>query len=1078
MTQMTTKLGTEGIIGWFARNHVAANILMFGIIGLGLYSGLNIRQQTVPDFDINYVNVRVPYLGAAPEEVEEGVVIKIEEAIQDTKGILKIKSNSSEGLGTVRAEVELGADINEVLNEIKAKVDAISTFPDLTEKPVVYKVEIPTGILFVSIYGNLDEYQRKDIAQSVKDELLDYPEIKSINMMGDRSYEISIEVTENTLREYDLTMSEISQAVRASSIDLPGGRIRTEGGDILLRTKGQVYTGEEFGNLVLRTYPDGTRLLLSDIASIDDGFVESESWGRFNGQPTLDMEILAASAENEIETADRVKEYIKERSSSLPEGVEMEVWGDRSIYLQDRLNMMQKNMLQGAILVFIVLSLFLRLKVAIWAVIGIPIAFFGALWLMPIGPWPVTINMISLFGFIMVLGIVVDDAIIIGESIYTKIRADGHTIDNVILGAKKVALPATFGVLTTIAAFAPMLFLSGFGGPFFKAMSVVVILCLIFSIIESKLILPAHLAHANIPDIDEDMIFSSYYNIPWYKRPSRFFQRVNRIVQRNLQNIIQNKYAPLIKKALQNRGLTATTFLAALILIVGVLNSGITRFVMFPEVPGDYVVVELTMVDGSPFESRDKVLNKLEQHAMDINDEWLQENPNDLPPINKLGVYTGGMTEMGVPYGGSNIGLLVAELPFENRKVSVLDIENMWRSRTEDMPGVKKLTFDSGRNIGGGSAISFNVIGQNINQLEKATKALENKLREYNGVYDIRSSLSIGGEEIKLDVKPEAETLGLSMASVGRQVRQAFYGEEAQRIQRGKNEIKVMVRYPEKDRQSIANLETMRIRNNSGDEIPFSTVATANFGQAYSRIDHEDGDRVVTVSADADSASVEPRVVLADITNNFIPLLEEQFPQLEFDLEGSSSETSKLVQELTAASIAALFLIYALIAIPLRSYMQPLIIMSVIPFGLIGAVIGHIVLNEAMSMFSLFGLVALAGVVVNDSLILVDFINKAREEGMGIIEAVTESGKQRFRAIILTSLTTAIGLMPIMLETSTQAQFVIPMAISIAFGIVFATVITLFLVPCLYVLQDDFINRVRSLNRPTAFSSDENITSY
>ena len=1078
MNQMTNKLGTGGIIGWFARNHVAANILMFGIIGLGLYSGLNIRQQTVPDFDINYVSVRVPYLGAAPEEVEEGVVVKIDEAIQDTKGILKIKSNSSEGIGSVRAEVELGADINEVLNEIKAKVDAISTFPDLTEKPVVYKVEIPTGILFVSIYGDLDEYQRKDIAQSVKDELLDYPEIKSINMMGDRSYEISIEVTENTLREYDLTMSEISQAVRASSIDLPGGRIKTEGGDILLRTKGQVYTGEEFGNLVLRTYPDGTRLLLSDIANIDDGFVESESWGRFNGQPTLDMEILAASAENEIETADRVKEYIKERSASLPEGVEMEVWGDRSIYLKDRLNMMQKNMFQGAILVFIVLSLFLRLKVAIWAVIGIPIAFFGALWLMPIGPWPVTINMISLFGFIMVLGIVVDDAIIIGESIYTKIRADGHTIENVILGAKKVALPATFGVLTTIAAFAPMLFLSGFGGPFFKAMSVVVILCLFFSIIESKLILPSHLAHSSIPDIDEGVIFSSYYNIPWYKRPSRFFQRANRVVQRNLQNIIQNKYAPLIKKALQNRGLTAASFLAALILIVGVLNSGITRFVMFPEVPGDYVVVELTMVDGSPAESRDKVLNKLEQHAMDINDEWLQDNPNDLPPINRLGVYTGGMTEMGTPYAGDNIGLLVAELPFNNRKVSVLDIENMWRSRVEDMPGVKKLTFDSGRNIGGGSAISFNVIGQNINQLERATKALENKLREYNGVFDIRSSLSIGGEEIKLDVKPEAETLGLSMASVGRQVRQAFYGEEAQRIQRGKNEIKVMVRYPEKDRKSIANLETMRIRNNFGDEIPFSSVATANFGKAYSSIDHEDGDRVVTVSADADSTSVEPRVVLADITNNFIPILEEQFPQLEFDLEGSSSETSKLVKELTVASIAALFLIYALIAIPLRSYVQPLIIMSVIPFGLIGAVIGHIVLNEAMSMFSLFGLVALAGVVVNDSLILVDFINKAREEGLDILEAVAESGKQRFRAIILTSLTTAIGLMPIMLETSTQAQFVIPMAISIAFGIVFATVITLFLVPCLYVLQDDLINRVRSLNRPPALSADENVISY
>ena len=1067
------KSNNEGIIGWFVRNPVAANLLMFAIIGLGLYSGINLRKQTTPDFDINYVSVRVPYLGAAPEEVEEGVVIKIEEAIQDTKGILKIKSSASEGIGSVRAEIEIDADINEVLNEIKAKVDAISTFPDLTEKPVVYKVEVPTGILFVSIYGDIDEYQRKDIAESIKDELLDYPEIKSINMMGDRPYEISIEVTENTLRKYDLTMSEVSAAIRQSSIDLPGGRIRSDGGDILLRTKGQVYTGEEFGDLVLRTYPDGSRLLLSDIANIDDGFVESKSWGRFNGKPSLDMEILAAQAENEIETADRVKEYIKKRSSTLPDGVQMEVWGDRSIYLQDRLDMMTKNMTQGAILVFIVLSLFLRFKVALWSVIGIPVAFFGALWLMPIGPFPVTINLISLFGFIMVLGIVVDDAIIIGESIYTKIRADGHSVENVIKGAKKVALPATFGVLTTIAAFAPMLFVTGFGGPFFKAMSVVVILCLFFSIIESKLILPAHLAHANIGEIDEDEIFSPYSSVAWYKWPKKLFQRANRSVQKNLHVIIKYKYAPLIRRAVENRGLTVTFFFSALIIIFGILNSGLTRFMIFPQVPGDYVVVELTMVDGAPAELRDKVINTIEQHALDLNEEWLMENPNDLPPINKLGAYTGGMTELGTPVGGDNIGLLVAELPFDDRKLSVLEVENMWRARVEDMPGVKKLTFDSGRSIGGGSDLGFNVIGQNINELEQASKALENKLKEYNGVFDIRSSLSVGGEEIKLDVKPEAESLGLSMASVGRQVRQAFYGEEAQRIQRGKDEIKVMVRYPEEDRKSIGNLESMRIRNDLGDEIPFISVASATFGKAYSKIERENGDRVVTVSADVDSGSVEPRIVTADITNNFIPKLRDQYPQLEFDLEGTSSETVKLINELTVASIAALFLIYILIAIPLKSYLQPIIIMSVIPFGLIGAVIGHIVLDEAISMFSLFGIVALAGVVVNDSIIMVDFINKAREAGRSIVDAVVESGTQRFRAIVLTSLTTAAGLMPIMTETSTQAQFVIPMAISIAFGIVFATVITLFLIPCLYVILDDLINFLQSF-RSIAPAQDSN----
>ena len=682
---------------------------------------------------------------------------------------------------------------------------------------------------------------------------------------------------------------------------------------------------------------------------------------------------------------------------------------------------------------------------------------------MPVGPFPVTINMISLFGFIMVLGIVVDDAIIIGESIYTKIRADGHSIENVIKGAQKVALPATFGVLTTIAAFAPMLFVTGFAGPFFKAMSVVVILCLFFSIIESKLILPAHLAYAKIDEINEEEIFSPYSNIPWYKRPSRLFQRANRLVQNNLHSIIENKYAPLIEKAVRNRGLTIATFLSALIIIIGILNSGITKFVLFPEVPGDYVVVELTMIDGSSAESRDEVINRIEQAALDINDEWLEKYPNDLPPINKMGAYTGGMTELGTPVGGDNIGLLVAELPFENRKVSVLELENMWRDKVEDMPGVKKLTFDSGRNIGGGSSISFNILGEDIKQLEEASKQLERKLTEYEGVFDIRSSLNVGGEEIKLDIKPQAESLGLSMASVGRQVRQAFYGEEAQRIQRGKNEIKVMVRYPEEDRTSIGNLESMRIRNNNGDEIPFSSVATANFGKAYSSIIRENGIRVVTVSADADSSTVEPRRVISDITENYIPEMRDKFPQLKFDLEGSSSETVKLVQELTNASIAALFLIYILIAIPLKSYLQPIIIMSVIPFGLIGAVIGHIVLNEAISMFSLFGLVALAGVVVTDSIIMVDFINKARQEGMDIIQAVVNSGTQRFRAIILTSLTTAIGLMPIMTETSAQAQFVIPMAISIAFGIVFATVITLFLVPCLYVLQDDLILKLKSL---------------
>ena len=493
----------KGLIAWFASNHVAANLLMLLILSLGIVSTLSIRKQSLPDFETRTVTVTVPYLGAAPQEVEEGVVIKIEEAIQDIGGIVELTSQAREGSGTVTAEVGAGEDIDQILNEIKNRVDAISTFPGLTEKPIIAKNEIELPLILLALHGDLDEYARKSLAEEIRDDLTAMPAVNQVEFLGDRDYEISIEVSERTLRRYGLTMNEIAQAIRQSSVDLPGGTIKSSGGDILLRTEGQVYTGLDYADVVLRTRPDGTRLLLGDVARIDDGFVEEEGFGRFNGNPSAILRVLAGAQENELTTTRLVREYVEERADNLPDGVYLETWVDRSIYLQDRLDMMLKNMGQGALLVVIVLALFLRFKVALWVIVGIPIAFFGALWLMPHGPWPVTINMISLFGMILVLGIVVDDAIVIGESIYTKIRADGHSLDNVIRGAKKVALPATFGVLTTIAAFSPMLFVGGDVGPFFEAMSVVVILCLLFSLVESKLILPAHLAHANIKQVDE-----------------------------------------------------------------------------------------------------------------------------------------------------------------------------------------------------------------------------------------------------------------------------------------------------------------------------------------------------------------------------------------------------------------------------------------------------------------------------------------------------------------------------------------------------------------------------------------------
>jgi multidrug efflux pump subunit AcrB len=624
----------------------------------------------------------------------------------------------------------------------------------------------------------------------------------------------------------------------------------------------------------------------------------------------------------------------------------------------------------------------------------------------------------------------------------------------VIQGARQVAVPATFGVLTTIAAFAPMLFVGGIVGPFFEAMSVVVILCLFFSLVESKLILPAHLTRANIKPVNEEEIFAPYHTVKVWRRVPKFFQRVQRRFQHGFQSLIHDYYAPLLDRAIQNRGLSATIFVAVLILAIGLMQSGIVRTVLFPEVPGDFIRVGLTMQNGTAPEARNEVLDRVEKAILQINEEYVAEHPGVEDPVNHVGTFTNGDTG----------GVIFVEMPMnEDRPLNGDDLTAMWRERVGEMPGVKELDFSDGDGFGGGAPLSFALSGDNSEALEDAADALERKLQEYEGVFDIRNSLTTGGEEIRLKIKPEAEALGLTMSSLGRQVRQAFYGEEAQRIQRGKDELKVMVRYPREHRRSIEALENMRIRTPDGEEVPFGSMAEVEFGEAYSSITRLNRKRTITVSADIDPERVEPQAIIRELSEEFIPELLSRHPGVGYGLEGASLEEREFKRNISIASVAALFLIFALIAIPLHSYVQPLIIMSVIPFGMVGALIGHIIMQEAISMFSLFGLIALAGVVVNDSLIMIDFINTARREGATPRDAVLQSGVLRFRAIVLTSLTTAAGLMPIMLERSVQAQFVIPMAISLSFGILFATVITLFLVPCLYLLELDFRGWLRRM---------------
>ncbi|MDX1491745.1 MAG: efflux RND transporter permease subunit [Pseudohongiellaceae bacterium] len=1025
-----TKL--KGIIAWFSSNSVAANLLMMFIIFAGIASALTIKIQIFPEFETRMIRVNMAYPGAAPEEIEEAIVVRIEESLQGLIGINRMNSVAREGVGTVNLEISTEYDVNEILDEVKSRIDSITTFPADVERPTVREQEITQAVLNVSIYGQLDDKALKTLAHDIREEILALPEVSQANILGDRDYEIAIEVSENTLREYGLTMDEVSAAIRAASVDMPGGAIRTDSGRIQLRTKEQAYTGLDYGSIVLRTNRDGTRLLVRDIANVVDGFVETENFSRFDGNRSLSVQIVATREQNVLDIEREVAAYIEQRKPTFPAGVSVDSWASQAYYLNSQLNMMLGNLAMGAVLVFLVLTTFLRLNIALWVMLGIPVSFLGAIWLMPIGPYPVDINMISLFGLILVLGIVVDDAIITAESVHSQVSKKGHSLDNVIKGAHKVAVPATFGVLTTIAAFAPMLLVGGQVAPFFESIGMVVILCLIFSLIESKLILPAHLAHP--PKSDRE------------NKPN-LLTRFQDAVAAKLDYFIHNNYRNFLQKSLHYRYTTVAVFVGIFIVCIGLVGGNIVRFEFFPNVPSDFIQARLTMNDGVSYDERNAALAKMEEAVLTLNDDFPEQAPIDHVMVSTSGE-TGGQVMVELTKAGSE------------RSLSALDIEHAWRDKVGPIANTEELRFFSSTNAGGGSKINLRLMGSRYDELEQASLELERELSSYAGVFDVANSYGRGSEEITLRLKPEAKPLGLTANMLGSQVRQAFYGNEVQRILRGRDELKVMVRYPENERVSIANLEEMRIRLPDGVEVPFSQVAEAEIGEGFARIYRIDRKRTVTITSDVNPLEAQSSVIIRDIRNNFIPQLLAKYPSVTFGLGGASEEQAKLMTRIAIFFGAAMFLIYALLAIPLKSYIQPLIVMAVIPFGMIGALIGHMVFGTTVSMMSLFGLVALAGVIVNDSLIMVDFVNRSLAKGMPLHDAVLKAGTSRFRAILLTTLTTFLGLLPIMFETSMQAQLVIPMTLSLGWGIVFGTLLTLVMIPSLYLILDDFMKLI------------------
>ena len=1020
--------GRGGIIGWFAHNHVAANLLMFFIIAMGLYGAFRITVETFPKFEFDTIEVQVAYRGAAPAEVEEGVVVKIEEAIKDVEGVKHVFGYAFEDTGRVSIEVRDGFDGAAVLDEVKLAVDSIFTFPAETERPIISKARFRREAITVQVSGDMDEWDMKNLAERIRDEITALDEVNYAEVRGSRPFEISVQIPEITLRQYGLTLDEVAQAIRAWSVDLPGGTIRSDGGDIRLRTKGQAYTGEEFEQIVLISREDGTRVRLGDIAAIEDGFAETESYAFFNGKRSLGVAVMSTEDENELDVTAAVRAYVEEARAAMPPGVSLEVWGDVSQHLDKRMNMMFKNMFIGAILVFVILGLFLHLKFAFWVIVGLPVAFLGALMMLPLPAIDISINVISVFGFILVLGIVVDDAIVVAESAYAETERRGYSTGNIVAGARRVAVPATFGVLTTIMAFLPMLFYTGPLAALTGSVGWVVVLCLAFSLVESKLILPSHLA----------MMRSSH-------APGGGTGPAD-AVDRWLARIIDRRYKPMLDLAIRHRYTTLAMFLALLILTVSMVAGGKVRYVFFPEIEEDYLAANLELYDGAPESLVAGVVGRMNDALRRVNDELKAESGSDDDIVGNVFVYI-----LDGRFGNFQVELAGGE----DRSVTPQEVERRWRREVGQIAGAKELRFVSTTHIGGGPPIAFNLVGRDYRQLELAAADLEEHLAGFEGVFEIQVSANTGPEEVRLAIKPEAEASGLTLQDLGRQVRTAFYGAEAQRIQRGDQEVRVMVRYPRTERQSLGNLERMWVRTPDGRELPFSAVAEYGLDRGYDSIQRIDGRRSIRVTARSDLNVVEPSRVVREINDEFMPELRARYPGVDTEIAGSAyEERVGFTQILTGFGIA-LFGIYALMAIPLRSYLQPLIIMGVIPFGIVGAVFGHLLLGFAVSSVSMMGIIALSGVVVNDSLIMVDFVNKAVQSGSGRIEAAIQSGAARFRAILLTSLTTFFGLIPMVLETSMQAQIVIPMAISVAFGILFATLITLVLVPSLYVIAGD-----------------------
>lgn len=1035
------------MIRWFARNDIAANFLLFGILLWGGWSLMEkVPLEVQPAMVFKQVDIQVPYRGGSPEDVERAVILPLEGALEGLAGVDFIESRATSGSARVTVRAEEGEDIRLMLEEIKTRVSRLTNLPGETEPP---QVTIPDSaawfdVIKLAVVGDMDEADLVRAARRVRDDLVEIRGISQAAVLGATPQEIAIEADPMRLRDYGLSFADLTSAVQRSSLDLPAGQIQTDEGNLMIRSKGQAYTRTDFEEIVISNR-DGSEVRLGNVASVSDGFEEGRKIVRFNGKPALLVEVLRMNNENALEIAESVKRYAATGPERFPEGISLHVWDDSSVELEGRLGTLVSSLLQGGLLVLIVLGLFLRPMIAFWVVLGIPVAFAGGFIMMPY--FGMTANVMSIFGFIIVVGIVVDDAIVTAENIYTKLREGVAPLDAVTEGAKEVAVPVTFGVLTTIVAFVPLMFFDGFYGSFSKQIPPVVAAVLIFSLIESKLALPCHLKHVKVHRL----------------RLNRF-ERFQKLIADSLESFVLRIYDPALRLATRHRYTTLAFFVAVAMGSLGILSSGRLGFVNMPSIDQNRINARIQMPSDTPVHVTDERVSQVEAVVDQLRQEFVDPGTGESLIRDVVTASGGWVGRPGLDprQGFVTVNILDPGLRSEPGPKNS-EIARRWLELVGHLPDVENLRISGDRGAGGGDdeqeSINVEIRGPASDEKTEVTQEVEALLESYAGIASAWNNAGGNRDELLVKIRPEGEALGLTQRELANQVRAAFFGQQAQRVQRDRDDIRVMVRMPLAQRQSLSTLDDLRIRTPSGGQAPFRTVATAEFSRTRSDINRIDGAQVVSVAAEP----VDENVDVVAISRNLAPKLDailNRHPGLSWRYTGYVAEHEE-TKKRTIIGGAALFLaLYALLAIPFRSLYQPFFVMLAIPFGAIGALFGHMIMDITPSYLSVFGILALAGVVVNDSLVMVDFINQRKRAGDDLFEAVIQSGTRRFRPILLTSLTTFVGLVPLIFDPSLQAQLLIPMATSLAFGILFATGITLFLIPAAYLAAEDVVGHL------------------